>query len=109
MTKSYEMISSEGYEYYLSFNPSFLLIYYLDNDKNTFAIGKEFYKVKIVKSINKRGINFSYLSKDNNKKYITNLFIECNKTISDEKNIILNNYKMEDDTYYNLIYHILPV
>ena len=100
MTNSYEMISSEGFEYYLYFNSSFPLIYYLDNDKNTFIIGKELYKVKLVKGINKRGIILSYLSKDNNKKYITNLFIECNKTSSDDKNVILNNYKIENDTYY---------
>ena len=56
MNNSYEIKSSE-YEFYLNFNPTFPLMYYIHNtSKNIVIIGKELYKVKLVKGINNRGI-----------------------------------------------------
>ena len=101
LSSSYTM-SSEGKDFFLNFNPSFPLIYYTDINKDTVIIGKEFYKVKLVMGINKRGIILSFFSNDNNKEYISNIFIKCNITISEEEKekIVLNNFVKEGDIEY---------
>lgn len=94
------LLSSEDKNFFLNFNPSFPLIYYTDINKDSFIIGKELYKVKLVKGIENRGIILSFSSKDNNKEFKSNIFIKCNKTISEEEKVILNNYVKEDNIEY---------
>ena len=98
---SYNYIS-ERENYFLSFNPTYPLMYYINKiDNNTVIIGKELYKVKLVKGINNRGIILSYLSVDNDQIYITNIFLKCNKTNSeDEENILLKNITIDNDIIY---------
>lgn len=92
-----------GYDYFFNLNPSFPLIYYSDDKKDNTIIGKELDNVHIVKGINNRGYILSYLSIDNNIKYITNIYFKCNTTnMEDEERIILNKKAIVNDTtqYY---------
>ena len=96
-------INLNGYDYFFNLNPSFPLIYYSDDKKDNTIIGKELDNVHIVKGINNRGYIFSYLSIDNNIKYITNIYFKCNTTnMEDEERIILNKKAIVNDTtqYY---------
>ena len=103
LSSSFEYISDKE-EYFLNLNPAYPLIYYINNtDSNgTVIIGKELYKVRIVKGIHNRGIILSYLSVDNNLNYVTNVFLKCTNTknMKDEEKIILNNIVAENDKIY---------
>ena len=97
---SYNIISEEN-EYFLNINPAFPLLYLVDKNKATTIIGKELYKIKLVKGINNRGIILSFISNDNNKKYISNIFIKCKTDIKDEENnMIYNGFVEENDINY---------
>ena len=55
----------------------------------------------MVKGINNRGIILSFISNDNNKKYISNIFIKCKTDIKDEENnMIYNGFVEENDINY---------
>ena len=94
LTQNEITLSSEEYKYFLNLNPAFPLIYYKDNNKNSYIIGKELYKIRLVKGIYYRGIILSYISKDENYNFTTNIFIKCNtklEKIELNKNITKNN------------------
>ena len=101
LLSSFEYLS-EKEEYFFNFNPTYPLIYYINkNDSNTVVIGKELYKIRLVKGIYNRGIILSYLSVDNNLNYITNVFLKCNTTNKTEENkILLNDIVMDNDKIY---------
>jgi hypothetical protein len=96
-------LNLNGFEYFFNLNPSYPLIYYSDDKKDITIIGKELDNVHIVKGINNRGYILSYLSFDNNIKYITHIYLKCNTTnMEDEERIILNKKTIVNDTtqYY---------
>ena len=100
LSSSFEYISDKE-EYFLNLNPAYPLIYYINKtDSNgPVIIGKELYKVRLVKGILNRGIILSYLSVDNNLNYITNVFLKCSNTtqMKDEEKILLNNIAADND------------
>ena len=103
LSSSFEYLSDKE-EYFLNLNPTNPLIYYINKTDNTGAviIGKELYKVRIVKGIHNRGIILSYLSVDNNLNYITNVFLKCSNTtnMKDGEKILLNKKVVHNDTIY---------
>ena len=100
LSSSYK-ITSEGNDYFLNFNPAFPLIYFTDKNSNISIIGKELHRIKLVKGIYNRGIILSFISKDNDKKYISNVFIKCKtNNLEDKENVVLNNINVTDDINY---------
>ena len=95
-------------EYYLFLNPNYPLIYEItqnQNSKTIEIIGDEFKRMKIIKGNKNRGIIISYLHNDyndENKNYTTNIYINCNKAISDSQETLklLKNITNEDMNYY---------
>ena len=100
-SSSYYLIYQEK-EFFLDINPPFPLLYFINKNKVATIIGKELYKVKLVKGINNRGIILSFISNNNNEEYISNIFIKCKINIKEEeKNIIFKGeYKEENIHYY---------
>ena len=95
-------------EYYLFLNPNYPLIYEItqnQNSKTIEIIGDEFKRMKIIKGNKNRGIIISYLHNDyndENKNYTTNIYINCNKAISDSQETLklLKKITNEDMNYY---------
>ena len=103
---SYNIKEKEN-EYFLNINPAFPLIYLIDKNKATTIIGKELYQVKLVKGINNRGIILSFISNDNNEKYITNIFIKCKTNMEEEDNNLIYNNMIKKDDINNFFFTLL--
>ena len=100
LSSSYNLTYEEN-NYFLNFNPGFPLIYFIDKNSNTNIIGKELHKIKLVKGINNRGIILSFISEDNDKKFISNIFIKCKiNDLKDNENIILDKIDIIENTNY---------
>ena len=86
------IIRKDNIQYHLFFNPSFPLIYMI-NETNTQIIGNELYKVYLIRGKIDRGYIFTYLHKENDTTYYTNVYFKCNKN---EEEII--ELKREDES-----------
>ena len=98
LSKEY-LLEKDSIKYHLNLYPSFPLIYSENNSNGVTILGKELYKVKLVKGEKQRGILLSFLSNDNNNELYTHLFIKCDPNSKSKLEFVGND---ENNFFFSL-------
>ena len=89
-----------GSKYHINLNPTFPFIYEFNSNSSSKIIGNELDMIKLVRGINERGIIFSYIHEDDYEKYVTHIYIKCNKSVSNGNIEFINETEFEFQNHY---------
>ena len=99
-SNDYFINEKNNIKYHLNLNPTFPLIYEINSNSNFNIIGNELNMIKIIRGINNRGIILSYIHEKDDSRYVSHLYIKCDKFPSEQNIEFINKTNFNNENHY---------